>query len=335
MTGVGRCLVTGADGFIGTELTRRLERDYAEVWRLVRPGAAKSAAERTLTADLAAEVPPLGRLGPLDVIFHLAGRVHAADRRKTEYGEHFRANVLGTRHLLMAAAQSATRRVVFTSSVAAMGAGTRGCLDESAEPAPVTAYGKTKLAAEGLVLASWPAGFPEGVVLRLPLVYGPGQKGNLDRMLRAIVRGRFPPPPRLGNRRSVAHIEDVVDALVLAARHPAAAGKVYLVCEPEPCSTRSIYDWTHQALGRRPANWGTPASALRALGWSGDLAAFFLGRRVAFDSRAIERLLGDAWYSSGRIASELGFGSRRCLREELPRLVADLGGRLGSTREAR
>ncbi len=324
MTAAGRCLVTGAGGFIGSALTGRLEGEYREVWRLVRPGTASSDAPRTLAADLAAAVPPLERLAPFDAIFHLAGRVHAADRHASADAEHARANVEGTRNLLAAAARSGARRIVFTSSVAAMGPGAPTCLDESAPPRPVTAYGRTKRRAEELVLAAAATGGPEGVVVRLPLVYGPGQKGNLDRMLRAIRRGRFPPPPRRANRRSVAHVEDVVEALRLAARHPGAAGGVFLVCEPEPCSTRAIYEWTCQALGRRPAAWGVPAAGLRTLGWLGDAVALLLGRRVGFDSSAIEKLQGDAFYSPARIARELGFSARRRLRDELPRLVAAL-----------
>ncbi|MEO7795634.1 MAG: NAD-dependent epimerase/dehydratase family protein, partial [Thermoanaerobaculia bacterium] len=241
--------------------------------------------------------------------------------------DHYRDNVEATRQLLIAAVASGTRRLVFASSVAAMGAGSPHCLDELATPAPVAAYGRTKLLAEGLVLAERGAGALEGVVVRFPLVYGRGQKGNLDRLLRAIVHGRFPPPPRRANRRSVVHVEDAVEALAIAARHEtAAAGRIYLACENEPSSTRAIFDHAREVLGRRAVGWGLPATAWRALGRMGDGAAVLLGRRVGFDSTAVERLLGDAWYSSARIQRELGWRPRRRLNEELPRLVAELAG---------
>jgi nucleoside-diphosphate-sugar epimerase len=330
----GRCLVTGADGFIGSALVRRLEEEYGEVWRLVRPGSPSASNPRTLTADLSTDTPALAPIAPLDSIFHLAGRAHAPDRGAGEDALQERANVDATRNLLAAAAHCGARRVVFTSSMAAMGAGAEECLDETAPPAPVTAYGRTKRRAEELVLAPSAAGRPDGVVLRLPLVYGPGQKGNLDRMLRAIVLRRFPPPPRVHNRRSVVHVDDVVDALLLAARHPAATGRVYLVCESEPCATRGIYEGACAALGRRPAAWGVPAAGLRAFGWLGDLAALALGRRVGFDSIAIEKLLGSASYSPALVERELGFRTRRRFHEELPRLVAALGSRTTSAEGA-
>ncbi len=336
MNDAGRCLVTGADGFIGSALIRRLRGEYGEVWRLVRPAKANGTDEPqtplTVTADLSRELPALARF---EVIFHLAGRVHAVDSRRTEEEAHHGANVEGTRNLLAAAARSGSRRVVFTSSVAVMGASTRGCVDESALPAPVTAYGRTKLRAEQLVLAAAASGGPEGVVLRLPLVYGSGQKGNLARMLRAIERRRFPPPPRSAQKRSVVHVEDVAEALVTAGRHPAAAGKVFLVCEPEATSTRAIWDSTRTALGRSPISWGIPAPALRALGRMGDLAAAGLGRRVPFDSSGIERVLGDAWFSAGRIERDLGFLPRRRFADELPRLVDELARRGGASGGAR
>ncbi|MEO7794164.1 MAG: NAD-dependent epimerase/dehydratase family protein, partial [Thermoanaerobaculia bacterium] len=90
MARAGRCLVTGASGFIGSALVRRLEGLYGEVWRLVRPGDAGAGAPRTLAADLAAGVPALAQLAPLEAIFHLAGRAHKADRRRTEEADHYR-----------------------------------------------------------------------------------------------------------------------------------------------------------------------------------------------------------------------------------------------------
>ncbi len=331
MQAAGRCLVTGAGGFIGAALVRGLAGEYAEVWRLLRPGTARSAdadgtvVPFTLTVDLAAEVPPLDRQPPFDAIFHLAGRAHQADRRATENAEHERANVRVTENLLRAATANGARRIVFASSVAAMGSARAACLDESAPAAPVSAYGRTQLVAEGRVLAVRASSGPEGVVLRFPLVYGPGQKGNLDRLLRAIVGGRFPPPPKIRNRRSVLHVDDAVAALRLAARHPAAAQQLYLVCEHEPCSTRAIYEWSCEALGRGPAGWGVPAICWRGLGRAGDAAGKLLGRRVGFDSIAVERLLGDAWYTPARVEAEIGWRARHRLREELPRLVEGYG----------
>lgn len=339
MSEAGRCLVTGAGGFIGAALVRRLAGDYSEVWRLVRPGAATAGAPCTLAADLAAEAPALGNCPPFAAIFHLAGRAHQVDFRSTEQAEHELANVAGTRHLMHAARANGAGRVVFASSVAAMGAATPAQLDESAPAIPVSAYGRTKLLAEELVLGARAVGGPDGVVLRFPLVYGPGQKGNLDRLLRVIVRRRFPPPPKSLNRRSALHVDDAVEALRLAARHAAAAGRVFLVCEPEANSTRSIYEWSCQALGRRPAGWGLPAPAWRGLGNLGDGVARLLGRRVGFDSTAVERLLGDAWYSAARIERELGWQARRRLRDELPHILAGLAGTLppaaGSPPESR
>ena len=90
---------------------------------------------------------------------------------------------------------------------------------------PDTPYGRSKLAAEELVLHG---GYvPEPVVLRLCMVYGPQAKGNIEKMIEAVRRNRFPPLPEMGNRRSMVHVQDVVQAAVLAGTHPAAVGQAY------------------------------------------------------------------------------------------------------------
>ena len=98
----------------------------------------------------------------------------------------------------------------------------------------------------------------ETCVLRLPLVYGPGQKGNLLRMMEAIDRGRFPPLPDTGNQRSLVHVDDVVQALVLAATHDAAVGKTYYVTDNKPYTTTDLYRMMRRALGRAEPRWSLP-----------------------------------------------------------------------------
>jgi nucleoside-diphosphate-sugar epimerase len=192
-------------------------------------------------------------------------------------------------------------------------------LDEFCSAPPDTPYGQSKRAAEGLVLAG---GYvPHPVVLRPCLVYGPTPKGNLDKMIEAVKRGRFPPLPEVGNKRSMVHIDDVIAAALLAAEHPAAQGQVFIVGDNEPFSTRQLFEWICKAAGRKVPRWTVPLWGLRLLGRTGDVIGKLRGRRFVFDSDALAKLTGNAWYSSAKLQRELGWRPRHTLRETMPSIV--------------
>ena len=130
----------------------------------------------------------------VDTVFHLAGKAHALSEVRKDEADYFSINVDGTRNVLEGVAAGEVRKVVF-SSVKAMGEESLACLDESVEARPTTAYGRSKLEAEQLALEYGQRAGLHVVCLRLPLVYGPGNKGNLFRMISAIDRGLFPPFP--------------------------------------------------------------------------------------------------------------------------------------------
>ncbi len=212
------------------------------------------------------------------------------------------------------------QRFVFFSSVKALG---EAMLDENCGIPPETAYGRSKRKAEELVLNG---GYvPHPCVLRLSMVYGPGSKGNLVRMIEAVVKRRFPPLPRMQNRRSMVHVEDVVQAALLAVEKPEAAGRTYIVTDGQAYSTRQIYEWISEALERPVPSWGIPLVMLKWVARGGDLAGRIRGRRVGFDTDALQKLIGSAWYGSGNIEQELEFLPVRNLRESLPEIIHSMG----------
>ncbi len=258
-----------------------------------------------------------------DVCFHLAGKAHALSETRQDEAAYFSINTDGTRKLLESCRAAGVRRFVFFSSVKAMGEGGAEAQDESAECRPETPYGASKREAERLVLEG---GYvPEPVVLRLSMVYGPTRRGNLPRMIEAVARGRFPPLPETGNRRSMVHVEDVVEAALLAARHPRAAGQTYIVTDGRGYSTRQIHAWICDALGKPRPGWTLPLGVLQMVARLGDGVGALRQRRFAFDSQALDKLVGAALYSSARIERELGFQPQRDLRAALPEIVAFLG----------
>jgi UDP-glucose 4-epimerase len=315
------CLVTGANGFIGSALCARLS-GKRRVRALVRSERA-GPWDDTVVVDIERDDVPAAALEGVDVVFHLAAHTHAlSETRGGDEAAYRRLNVDGTRRILAASRNAGVRRFVLASSVKAIGEGGAEMLDENTPPAPVTPYGKTKLEAEREVLGGgW---VPEPAVLRLSLVYGPGNKGNLTAMIDAVDRGAFPPLPRVANKRSMVHVEDAVDALLLAAGSPEAVGRSFIVTDGRAYSTREMYEWICEGLGRPVPRWSVPPLALRALARLGDLVGLLMGRRWKFDTEGYRKLFGSAWYSNAAIVSTLGFEPRRDLRTAMPEIVASM-----------
>jgi UDP-glucose 4-epimerase len=315
-------LVTGASGFIGDHLCRALRGRGVRVRAVARAVAGSGPWDEAVACDLTAPLPA-GLLRGMDAVFHLAGKAHALDEIGQDEGVYHAANVQSTRALLDAAGAEGAHRFVFFSSVKAMGEVADERTDESAPERPETAYGRSKLEAENLVRA-WGRAAParHAAVLRLVMVYGVGNKGNLARMIAAIDRGLFPPLPEVGNRRSIVHVDNVVQAALLAAEREEANGRAYIVTDGREWSTREMYDAIRVALGQRRTRVAVPLWALRTLAVAGDVAARVRGRRLPFDSDALQKMTGSAWYDSSLLVRELGYRPTIGLAEALPAVIA-------------
>lgn len=320
-----RVLATGASGFIGRHLVEHLIARGARIDVLVRerPKRLKWGQEVTVIEGDICVRSDLERLrGDYDVLFHLAGRVHALSDRPEDEGLYHTTNVEGTRYILEVAEARRARGVVFFSSVKVIGEESTTCVDESTESNPETPYGRSKLAAERLVFDFGKRTGTHVVCLRLPMVYGPGNKGNLFRMISAIDRARFPPISNVRNRRSMVHVTNVVEAALLVATHPSANGQTYIVTDDQPYSTGELYEQISWGLGRPVPTWSVPVPFLKAVGYVGDIIGRTRGKRWMFDSDALGKLTGDAWYSSEKISRELGYRPRMTFEDALPELIA-------------
>lgn len=309
-----RVLVTGATGAIGRRVCERLI-GRVHVRATSRHVGAEGPWHESMRWDLAAAVPT-GLLDGIDTVIHAAGRAHAHGVALDDDAAYASVNVDGTARLCAAAVEAGVQRIVLVSSVSVLGDGGPLAVAESSAPAPASAYARSKLGAENAVRSAPVA----SVVLRFPLVYGPGAPGNLRRMVDAILRGRFPPVPGIANRRSMIHIDDAADAIVVAAER-ATDGSVYTVTDGRAYSTRDIYVWTLAALGRRPSPLTPPAWSFRLLAAAGDVVGRVTGRRAPFDRAAWRKLFGSAEYESSAIGRDLEFVPRRDLRTALPAIV--------------
>lgn len=296
-------LVTGATGFVGTALLARLHRD----------GHVLRAACRTPRPAARAAVPPgvswhaVGAIGPdtpwqdaltgVEAVIHLAARVHVMAREDADAVALYRTvNTEGTLALARAAAAAGVRRLVFVSSIKAVGGDTADRpLSEAVAPAPDSPYGVSKWEAEqGLRQIGATTGL-ETVILRPPLVFGPGVKGNFRRLLGLCRTGLPLPLGGLDNRRSLIARANLVDALALSATHPDAAGQTFHVADEPALSTADLIRRIRSHMGRPACLPTLPAGLL-------SLAAASVGGRAAWT-----RLAGSLELDSRHIRDRLGW----------------------------
>lgn len=276
-----RVLVTGANGFVGVAVS-----DY-----LATRGHVARRGVRELSGSDSTNAVRLGNIGPdtdwsaaltgVDVVIHLAGRVHVMHESASDpFVEYRRVNVGGTESLVRDAVDAGVRRIVFVSSVKVHGEFTlHRPFIESDILRPEDAYGRSKLEAERVLFANSERHGIEAVVIRSPLVYGPRVRGNFLRIMKWVSRGWPLPLDDIDNRRSMIYVDNIAQMCVRCVDHPAAAGNVFLVSDGEDLSTTEIVRRLSTAFGRRPRLYALPPLLVRGIGRT-------------MGQRAIQRLFG-------------------------------------------
>ncbi len=327
-----KALVTGASGFIGRRLASTLARRGHDVACLVRR-TSKTACLEGFPVELV--VGDLGDPGSLDAavagrdwVFHLAGAVQAAGESAFAA-----ANVEGTRNLVEACLRKTPglQRFVFVSSIAAAGPsapdrpGT-----EADEPRPATAYGRSKLEAEGVVLRSAPR-LPV-TIIRPPNVLGPGSK-ELDRAI-ALVRKRIIPAVGDGRpRTSLIDVDDLVEALILAASNVRSIGQTYYVTDGRAYAWPEITAVLAEELGVGRTRVLIPHGAQILAARIAEAAARLTGKPPALTRDIVRAGRGHFWiYDGSKIERELGFRPRSTMRDSVRRAVLGAGANGGPKR---
>ncbi|MDH5348953.1 MAG: NAD-dependent epimerase/dehydratase family protein [Nitrospira sp.] len=319
-----RVLVTGAAGFLGSALIGQLCRSGFHVRAMVH------SANRSplflpevdmVIGDIRDEQKVKGAMVGCEAIVHLAAKVHAADDSGSDQ-DYQTINVEGTRHILDAAVGSGVSRIVFASTVKVFGEETSGCVDETQTPDPQTAYGRSKWQAEQLVSEYAGRHGLTAVSLRLPMVYGQTQNGNLYRMIEAIDHGRFPALPRVPWFRSLLHVENFGQAVVLCLQATCFKRPAYIVTDAEPSSVTDLYDWLRVGLGNPPPQWRVPLWVLKAGARCGDWLQIIGGGPALLTTEHLTKLVGCAWFSSAAITRELGYQAVHSFRETVPEIIA-------------
>ncbi|RPH39077.1 MAG: NAD-dependent epimerase/dehydratase family protein [Burkholderiales bacterium] len=306
-------LVTGATGFVGRALLdEAIARGYSVRAAVRRAGADLPPAVRVVEPATPGGPPDWpAALDGVDVVVHLAARVHVMrESHGDPLGEFRRVNVDATAALAEAAARAGVRRLVFASSVKVLGEATEPGrpFDDRSEPRPLDPYGRSKLEAEQRLLALAATGRLEVSVLRPPLVYGPGVKGNLGRLLSWVQAGVPLPLGAVDNRRSLIGLDNLVDALLAVARHPGARNRCFLVADGEDLSTPELARRIGRAIGRPARLVSVPPALLVA------------GSRLG-GGESLRRLLESLQIDAGGLRDAIGWAPTRTVDAGLARLA--------------
>lgn len=313
-----RVLVTGANGFIGSALINRMVTDV----RFDVRGAARHVNGRLWVGADIARCPDLlpdadwtRLLANVDTIVHTAARVHIMHDAAADPLAEFRVvNVAGTLNMARQAAAAGVSRLVYMSSVKVNGEMTyRGKPFRADDvPAPLDPYGVSKMEAEcGLREVARETGM-EVVIIRPPLVYGAGAKGNFQAMMNWLHRGVPLPLGAIDNRRSLVALDNLVDLTITCVDHPAAANRIFMVSDCEDISTSELLRRAAHAMGKSARLFPIPSALL-----------CFVGRLVG-RGPAVERLCGSLQVDTSMTRDVLGWKPPVSLEEGLHRAVREV-----------
>jgi UDP-glucose 4-epimerase len=202
----------------------------------------------------------------IDCIVHAAGRAHIHSNSRTQEAIAIQGvNVAGTLTLARQAAEVGVKRFIFLSSIKVNGESTGPGIAFSAddEPAPTDLYGVTKWKTEQGLMAIAASTGMDIVIVRPPLVYGPGVRANFHSMMKLLYVGVPMPLGRVDNLRSLVALDNLIDLLVTCVTHSAAANQTFLVSDDEDLSTTELLSRLARALGKRPQLISIPPSVLR------------------------------------------------------------------------
>jgi len=304
-----KILLTGANGFIGKGVCHELAQrslDFRSVVREAHSSYEYGIGEITEKTDWS------NALDDCEVIIHLAARVHVMRETAKDPLAAFRAsNLVAIVNLARQAVQQGVQRFVFVSSIKVNGELTEKTpFHASNTPTPQDAYGQSKLEAEQALQALSHETGLEVVIIRPPLVYGPGVRANFLRLMQLVHKGIPLPLGAIRNLRSFVALDNLVDLLIVCTQHPAAAGKTFLVSDGKDISTPDLLRLLADAM-KKP---------LRLLPVPPKLITFFA--TLLGQSMAAERLLGSLQVDIEETKSILGWNPTVSMEEAIYKTVS-------------
>jgi nucleoside-diphosphate-sugar epimerase len=313
-----RVLVTGASGFVGRALVEHLvSRNASEVIAMTRviPDNPVIGARYFPVGDLVLQTQWSSLLAGVDTLVHAAARVHILNDRSAQSIDEFeRVNVIPTLEMARHAAAMGVRRFIFLSSIGVNGVQTQSniAFSETDTPNPHNAYALSKLQAErGLHKIAAQTGL-DVVIIRPPLVYGPGVRANFAALMHAVQSGWPLPLGVVHNQRSLVALDNLIDFIATCIHHPEAANETFLISDGDDVSSAELVRGLARAAGVSARLLPVPAWVL----WAGAVA---LGKR-----EFIQRLCGSLQVDITKARTRLGWVPQISLDEGLRRAVAGI-----------
>jgi len=293
-------LVTGATGFVGTALCKELVN---KKWA-VRASIRSRINIQSLPEEI--EITESGSIGPdtdwskelvdVETIVHLAGRVHVMEDLSSDPLSEYRfVNTAGTERLARCAALSGVRLFIFISTVKVNGEGRETPYTAKDVPEPQDPYGLSKLEAEKKLKSVADETGMKVVIIRIPLVYGPGVRANFLKLLQSVDKGIPLPVAGIKNKRSMIYLGNLVDLIIKCLAYKGAEQRIYLVSDGHDISTPELVRQIAKSLGKPPRLFYVPPFMLR-------LGGFLTGK-----SHTIERLVGSLYVDASKIRKELNW----------------------------
>ncbi|HIK27230.1 MAG: NAD-dependent epimerase/dehydratase family protein [Oscillatoriaceae bacterium SKW80] len=304
-------LITGSTGFIASHLIQFLLKKQLYNIR---------AAFRTNFSQLSPNVIPIpignidgntdwiDALKGTDTVIHLAARAHVLhDSSSYPEAEFFKVNTEGTTNLVRQSIAAGVKHFIFISSIGAIATLSDQILTENSPCNPDTPYGRSKLQAEKALIDLASKSSMTWTILRPTLVYGQGNPGNMERLIKLVKQGWPLPFGLVKNRRSFVYVGNLVDAIATCITHPNAKNQIFLVSDRQYLSTPELIRKIAYHLGRPCNLLPVPPRLLKLAGYLGDTVEHLLNRPIPLNSATIERLLGSLAVDSSYIQTTLNW----------------------------
>lgn len=257
-----RIVVTGASGFVGSALIKELEARGHQVssWSRQRNGFDLG---QLALENIAANWQQ--QLGDVDVLVHAAARVHHLNESAADSMQYQHINADATLKLARIAQEAGVKRLIYFSTAKVYGEGNTECYRESSQPEPQGEYAKSKLRAEQMLLHISEVAGIDVVILRPPLVYGPGVGGNFKTLWRIASTGWPLPLAQVHNQRDMIAIDNLTEIAAICCEDSRVVGQIFNVADKQPYSLSEIIRSIRRANADRERLWSLPECVLQKL----------------------------------------------------------------------